>query len=463
MPQIADPTDAPGFDAVRQQYEDYPFPSVDPADEARRLQIMPQDSLLAIGHHCFGGRRDLRDGCRILVAGGGTGHATIFLAEQLRATSSAIVQIDLSRASLEVARARAEARGLTNIQFIEGSLLDLPELHPGPFDYINCTGVLHHLEDPDAGMAALSAVLDAGGAMGLMVYGQHGRRHVYLVQDLLRRLRRPDDRSDDRIRQALTVMETLPPWFYASIGIHQARHIEAFRRDPTNVVDTFLHARDRAYTVDEVYELVEGAGLCFNGFASFQSTMEGRAWMNPARFVRDPELLERILELPDRERAAVAELLHPRVELHSFYASFRNPTAASPDDEDLVPEPSGLRLAGAPIFETFDGPTIGAFLRENASNGGLSAVRHPNRRQTFLRNDVVTAALVEGIDGERTTGAIVKRATSTTGAPVREVRARWTELVESLVETDWVLLRHRDIPPYESYEALQSRVGGEGG
>lgn len=450
MPLTADP--------VRQQYEDYPFPRVDPADEARRLQIMPLDSLLAISHHCFGGRRDLRDGCRVLVAGGGTGHATIFLAEQLRGTDSTIVQVDLSAASLEVARERAARRGLTNIELIRGSLLDLPSMQLGLFDYIDCTGVLHHLEDPDAGLAALSGVLDEAGAMGLMVYARHGRRHVYLIQELLRRLRLPDDTSEDRIRHAYAVMEELPPWFYAGVGIHQARHIAAYRRDETNVVDTFLHAQDRAYTVEEAYELVEGAGLCFNGFGSFQATMEGRMWMNPLRFLRDPELRERVAALSPREQAVVAELVHPRVELHSFYASFRNPTAATADDDDLVPEVSGLMLAGRPIFEVFEGEAIATFLRAQADRGGLTTITHPNGRKTWLSNDLVTAALVEGIDGCRTSGAIRRRAQKMTDASPREIRERWAEVIASLGEIDWVLLRHRDIPPYASYEALMAQL-----
>ncbi|MEN0067865.1 MAG: class I SAM-dependent methyltransferase [Myxococcota bacterium] len=447
MPLTADP--------VRQQYEDYPFPKVDPADESRRLQIMPQDALLTISHRCFAGRRDLRQGCRVLVAGGGTGHASVFLAEQLRGTGSEIVQLDLSRASLDIAKARVARRGL-DVTFLHGSLLDLPKMDLGAFDYINCTGVLHHLPDPDAGLAALTSVLDESGAMGLMVYGRYGRRHVYVLQDLLRRLRAADDSSSDRIRHAYAMMETLPPWFYASTGIHQARHIEAFRRDETNVVDTFLHAQDRAYTVDEVYELVEGAGLCFNGFASFQATLEGRMWMNPLRFVRDPELRERIAAASPREQAAIAELVHPRVELHSFYVSFRNPTAASPDDDDLVPEVNGLRLAGQPLFEPFDGPTIAAFLRAQA--GGISTISHPTGRRTFLSNEAITAALVEGIDGKRTSGDICRRAQSLTGATRGMVRETWASVLASLGEIDWVLLRHRDIAPYASYDDLQAHM-----
>ena len=44
------------------------------------------------------------------------------------------------------------------VQFIRGSILDAPNLELGTFDFIRCTGVLHHIEDPYAGLAALSQV-----------------------------------------------------------------------------------------------------------------------------------------------------------------------------------------------------------------------------------------------------------------------------------------------------------------
>ena len=61
--------------------------------------------------------------------------------------------------AVEVAQvvARGKRRGLGNIRFLTGSLLDVAELAPGPYDYIDCCGVLHHLPDPTAGMRARQA------------------------------------------------------------------------------------------------------------------------------------------------------------------------------------------------------------------------------------------------------------------------------------------------------------------
>src|SRR6266542_1730835 len=105
---------ADSTDPVRAQYEALPYPPWNRDDEPRRLVRTWLDDLPMVNHYCFAGRQTFRDGFRALVAGGGTGDATIFLAEQLRHTDAEIVHVDVSQASLSIARERAELRGLKN-------------------------------------------------------------------------------------------------------------------------------------------------------------------------------------------------------------------------------------------------------------------------------------------------------------------------------------------------------------
>ncbi len=154
---------------VRAQYESLPYPPCDPADERKRLARTWLDDLPMLNHYGFAGRQDFRRGFRALVAGGGTGDATIFLAEQLRETDAQIVHVDFSGASIALAKERAAVRGLANITWIHDSLLALPTLDLGSFHYVNCVGVLHHLDDPDAGLDALLAALEPDGALGVPV------------------------------------------------------------------------------------------------------------------------------------------------------------------------------------------------------------------------------------------------------------------------------------------------------
>src|SRR5450830_1188702 len=175
-----------GLAEVRSQYEALPYPPRKPSEERQRLLRTWLEDLAMMNHYCYAGRQDFRHGFRILVAGGGTGDATIFLAEQLKDTDAEIVHLDFSTASISIARERAAIRKLNNITFLHDSLLNMPSLDLGKFDYINCSGVLHHLADPDLGLKALRSVLKEDGAIGLMLYATIGRTGVYQMQELMR-------------------------------------------------------------------------------------------------------------------------------------------------------------------------------------------------------------------------------------------------------------------------------------
>src|SRR5262249_27928492 len=68
------------------------------------------------------------------------------------------------------------------------------------FDTIYCSGVLHHLPDPERGWAALSAVLRPGGVMRIMVYSRVARLWVAAARALIRDLT-PGLVKDDMLRR----------------------------------------------------------------------------------------------------------------------------------------------------------------------------------------------------------------------------------------------------------------------
>ena len=90
-----------------------------------------------------------------------------------------------------------------------GSLLGLPEKGWAPFDYIDCCGVLHHLAEPAAGLAALVSVLAQGGGLGLMLYGELGRTGVYPAQRAIARLAGGGPAAE-RLALARRLLDALP-------------------------------------------------------------------------------------------------------------------------------------------------------------------------------------------------------------------------------------------------------------
>ncbi|HZH26566.1 MAG TPA: class I SAM-dependent methyltransferase [Azospirillaceae bacterium] len=294
---------------LSRQYEGYPYPARDPRDEARRLVTGSPSHRDELNHFLFGGRLDFARPLRILVAGGGTGDATVMLAQQFADVGSpaTILHLDLSAASIEIARARVAARGLSSVTFRQGSLLDLGPAG-GPFDYIDCCGVLHHLEDPDAGLKALERVLAPGGGMGVMVYAPYGRTGVYPLQDALRQLAGPDLPDAERIDLSRRLLRQLP----ATNGFRRNPHLADHAAGDAGLYDLLLHGRDRPYTVPELLAWVRGAGL-------EPTALIEPARYDPANLIGDPRLLKRLAPLDRDARWALAERLAGNIRKHIVY------------------------------------------------------------------------------------------------------------------------------------------------
>jgi SAM-dependent methyltransferase len=313
------------------QYEALPYPPRDPRDEAKRLIIGSPGHLHEIDHWIFGARRPASRPLNGLIAGGGTGDATIMLAQQLAGAErpGTVTWLDRSSASLRVAQARATARRLTNIVWEQRSLLDLPASGLGPFDYIDCCGVLHHLPDPAEGLRALLSVLAPGGGLGLMVYAPHGRTGIYMLQDALRLLAPMDQPIAARLDTARRVLRHLPETAWFRFNQHVRDHVIG---GDAGVFDLLLNPRDRAFTVPEFAALLTEVGL------------EPVCWVEPVRYdptllLPDPRLRARVESLDPLARAALAEALAGNLSVHVVYCvrTGEAPARADPMDPTVVP------------------------------------------------------------------------------------------------------------------------------
>jgi len=315
--------------AVRRQYEDYPYPPRDPADEAKGLRLGSPSHLWELNHYLFAGRRDFAAPFRVLVAGGGTGDGLIMLAQQLAdaGTPAEILYLDLSDASREVAAARARARGLSSIRFLRGDLRAAAE--HGPFDYIDCCGVLHHLDDPAEGFAALRDALAQDGGMGVMLYGAAGRTGVYHVQALLK-LIAADLSNPDRVAMAKRLLADLPPtnWLVRNPFVEDHKTLS-----DAGIFDLLLHVTDRAYDVLQLGALVEAAGLRI-------AALIEPARYDPDTYLHDEGLRAAAAGLGWLERCHFAEHLAGNITKHIAYlvhGANRSDTVARPDDPTAIP------------------------------------------------------------------------------------------------------------------------------
>jgi len=285
-----------------------------------------------------------------------------------------VLGIDLSEASLAHERYLQDKHGLTNLKLFQGDLMEVGNVGT-PFDVILCTGVLHHMADPAAGLAALRDVLAPEGVMVLMLYGQTVRTGVYMLQDAFRRMRIAQ--SAEGVGQVRQILGELPSRHYAQDYIRAAEEL----KHDTAVVDTFLHPQDRAYTVPQLLELIENAGLRFQNWVDNYVYWRNGAW-GP-----DSAVAAAVDPLLPREHWAAVEMLRQAAGMHFFTVRH-----AATD-------------GGTVDFDTGDWPRFVPHRMPGLSKEGDGQFR---RGPYELKCSDLEEFVLDGVDGVRTIADVVE-------------------------------------------------------
>ncbi|MGA8489570.1 MAG: methyltransferase [Terriglobales bacterium] len=237
---------------VRDFYDRYPYPP--PVDNLEKYQRLWQDpQRRRADYHLFWPTQSYREDQSVLIAGCGTSQAA---KHALRWPAAKVTGIDCSATSVLRTEELKQKYNLKNLEIHWFPLERVSDLGMS-FDQIVCTGVLHHLADPDAGLEALRNVLKPDGAMHLMVYAPYGRAGIYMLQDFCRRI--GIRATDADIRNLKGALSALPPGHPLETLLSQAPD---FRHEAA-LADALLHPQDRAYSVPQLFDFIEKGGLTF--------------------------------------------------------------------------------------------------------------------------------------------------------------------------------------------------------
>src|SRR5215472_10764155 len=237
---------------VREFYDRHPYPP--PVESLEPYQQRWQDlRRRRADFHLFWPNRCYREDHSILIAGCGTSQAA---KHALRWPQAQITAIDCSTTSVRHTGRLKQQHNLRNLQVHQLAIERAGELGMS-FDQIVCTGVLHHLADPDAGLRALREVLKPNGAMQIMVYAPYGRTGIYMLQDFCRRI--GARANDTEIRDLIRALDLLPEGHPLQCLLSQTHEL----RDEAGIADSLFHPRDRAYSVPQFFDFIEKAGMTF--------------------------------------------------------------------------------------------------------------------------------------------------------------------------------------------------------
>jgi len=401
-------------DEVRDFYDRHPYPPpVDNLDKYRR--VWQEGQRRRADYHLFWPARSYREDQSILIAGCGTSQAA---KHALRWPAAQVTGIDFSATSVRCTEELKRKYSLNNLQVRQLPIERASELGTS-FDQIVCTGVLHHLADPDAGLRALREVLKPDGAMHLMVYAAYGRAGVYMLQDYCRRL--GIGNTEKEIRDLANALRALPQDHPLTRLLGESADF----RSQAGLADALLHPRDRAYAVPELFDFLARAGLVF-----------GR-WVRQAPYLPQCGALaaaphaSRLAMLPLPEQYAAVELWRGNMLRHSLIAyrtgrpgDSRLPRFDGDDWLDYVP----LRLP-----ETIS-------VRERLPAGAAAALinRSHSDPDLVLFVDAAELQMIEAIDGRRTIADIIEHV-ATSKPAIRPTRRQTHRLFQRLWQYDQVV------------------------
>ena len=373
---------------VRAFYDRYPYPP--PTDSLEKYRRLWQDrQRRRADFHLFWPARAFCENQSILIAGCGTTQAA---KHAVRWPTARVTAIDVSATSVRCTEDLKRKYSLDNLHVYQLPIERANDLETS-FDQIVCTGVLHHLADPDAGLRALRGVLEPSGAIHLMVYAPYGRTGVYMLQEFCRRI--GIHANDADIRDLVAALQALPQGHPLENLLREAPDF----RQGASLADALLHPHDRAYSVPQLFDFLETGGLKF-----------GR-WLKQAPYsphcgvmAKIPQA-HRMAQLPSAEQFAAVELFRGTMVRHSLVA-YRNDSSCS---SQAVSFADDAWLGHVPIRMP---DTI--CVQKGLPPEAAAVLINQNHTYTdlFMSIDSTEKRLFDAIDGSRCIGEIAESALS---------------------------------------------------
>ena len=375
-------------DEVRAFYESHPYPPpFANLDRQRELNRNPDRRRAAA--LLLWPTQSPRSDRSILVAGCGTSQAVI---HAMREPDARVTGIDISEASLSHSRELQQRYEVRNLDLRLLPIEDVGKLDQ-TFDEIICTGVLHHLGDPDLGLQALRAATAQDGALHIMVYAAYGRAGVYMMQEYCRLLGVRATEKD--LRELGAVIGALAPDHPIAAIAARAKDF----RQPDALADALLHPVDRAFTVPEVYAWLERCGL------SFARWREQAPYLPQCGAIAATPHAARLASLPARLQHAAVELLRGTMTKHDFIA-YR---------DDRIGESQPVSFDGNRWLDYIPVRFPWTIVVRERLPPGAAAVLI-NRAHAFrdlpLSINSAQERVLSAIDGARTVGGILRNSTA---------------------------------------------------
>lgn len=291
---------------VKRMYEKYPYPSTQIGNNL--IYDLAGIFGLVVDKKYF-------EGARVLDLGCGTGHRIVGLAEHFPDCS--FVGVDMSSASLEIAKKLALENDVSNVTFLASRIEDIP--FKEEFDFVTSTGVFHHMENTSSGFESSYRALKKDGVALIWLYHIIGEYQRLVDRELVQILARAEGDTEYFLNVDLMkkLNATLSEWQYGSATTqHSDSNFDKLIID----TDAFLHPIVNAYAFQDMERffleahfskaLLGGLNKAGDSKIINLSSLEGfrNSLTTKELFRNDPDIMRRLGALDYRDQVRAMEL-----------------------------------------------------------------------------------------------------------------------------------------------------------
>ncbi len=238
--------------AVQEQYIRHPYPRWQTLGEHQKSQYA-QALELHFPKHNWQALKQQKI-WQVLVAGCGTGRHALTLAKHFYDLQ--ITAIDLSPRSLAYAQHKAQQLNVDNIQFYQADILGLTGHHQ--YQLIETSGVLHHMQSPQAGLNALVKQLAPGGVIKIGLYSKMARQQISQLREQIKQ-EMPKTEAQIRLMREVLLQGQLAGEYADILRAPDFYSLSGCR-------DLLFHTQEHLFTIPQLIELVAQAKLQWLGF-----------------------------------------------------------------------------------------------------------------------------------------------------------------------------------------------------
>ena len=193
----------------------------------------------------------------ILIAGCGTGQELVTVSKIY--SNSNITAIDISLPSLSYAYKRAKDNDVNNFQLIHMDLLELVN-YKKKFDIINCSGVLHHMKDPELGLNALISCLKEDGYLNIGLYSRTARENITKLRKLI-----ADNKLNNSHEEITKIRRSIILGYDGYESFNHLLNVRDFYSF-NEMQDLLFHPRELVFNLEEIDEMLRRNNLEFIEF-----------------------------------------------------------------------------------------------------------------------------------------------------------------------------------------------------